>query len=127
MENKPDNIVYDYEKKEYDAFKKPYPTSFNSKTFIPNKIRNLKLDTQHYFRTKLFEIKEQYESLLEEIESSELIHNSRYNFNPIVGKTYYLYKGTKNNFLSIIKPKEWNAESLGAYKLNSNNTWAKIK
>ena len=126
MKKKPDNIVYNYKNEEYDAFKKLYPTSFNSKNFAPEKINKFKSETQHYFKTKLLEIKNNYESLLEEIEWNEAINKAKYNFNPIVGKRYYLYKGEKSNFLSIIKPKEWNKELLGTYKLNSNNTWSKI-
>ena len=127
MKKKADNIVYDYSNKEYDAFRKEYPTSFNSKTFRPEKIKDLKSDAQHYFTTKLFEIKKNYEFLLEEIEWSNLINNSKYNFTPIVGKTYYLYKGNKTNFISIIKPNEWKIECIGSYKLTSNNTWTKIE
>ena len=127
MKKKADNVVYNYSSKEYDAFRKEYPTSFNSKTFRPEKIKDLKSDAQHYFTTKLFEIKKNYEFLLEEIEWSNLINNSKYNFTPIVGKTYYLYKGNKTNFISIIKPNEWKIECIGSYKLTSNNTWTKIE
>tara|TARA_B000000475_G_C15660944_1_gene309838 strand:- start:62 stop:442 length:381 start_codon:yes stop_codon:yes gene_type:complete len=123
---KPDNVVYNYEDLEYDAYKKPYPTSFTSKRFIPEKIKDFRPESQHYFKTKFFEIKNRYESLIEEIKWSEEINNSHFNFNPIIGETYYLYKGSKNNFLSILNPKEWDFESLGAYKFNSNKTWTKI-
>ena len=127
MKKKAENIVYDYSSKEYDAFRKEYPTSFNSKTFRPEKIKDIKSDAQHYFTTKLFEIKKKYEFLLEEIEWSNLINNSKYNFTPIVGETYYLYKGNKTNFISIIKPNEWKIECIGSYKLTSNNTWTRIE
>ena len=75
MKKKADNIVYNYSSKEYDAFRKEYPTSFNSKTFKPEKIKDLESDAQHYFTTRFFEIKEKYESLLKEIEWSNLIYN----------------------------------------------------
>ena len=127
MKKKADNVVYNYSSKEYDAFRKEYPTSFNSKTFRPEKIKDLKSDAQHYFTTRFFEIKEKYESLLKEIEWSNLIYKSKYNFTPIIGETYHLYKGNKNNFLSIIKPHEWEIECMGSYKLTSNNTWTKTE
>ena len=41
MKKKADNIVYNYSSKEYDAFSKEYPTSFTSKTFRPEKIKDL--------------------------------------------------------------------------------------
>ena len=127
MKKKEDSIVYNYSSHEYDAFRKEYPTSFNSKTFRPEKIKDLQSDAQHYFTTRFFEIKEQYESLLKDIECSNLINKSKYNFTPIVGEIYYLYKGNKNNFLSIIKPHEWEIEFIGSYKLTSNNTWIKTE
>ena len=126
MKEKPDNIIYNYKNNEYDAFKKSYPTGFNSKNFSPDEIKKFKSETQHYFKSKLFEIKNDYEKLIKEIEWTETIHNSKYKFIPIVGKTYYLYKGKESNFLIIISPKEWKTETLGAYKLNSNNTWTKL-
>lgn len=126
MKEKPDNVIYNYENKEYDAYKRSYPTSFNSKNFSTDKIEKFESETQHYFKSKLFEIKKNYDLLIKEVEWTETIHKSKYTFTPIVGKTYYLYKGKKCNFLSIISPKEWNAEPLGTYKLNSNNTWTKL-
>lgn len=124
---KPDNIVYDVKNDVYDAFKKPYATSFTSKSFNKQKIKIFKSEAQNYFTTKFLEIKESYENLLEEIEWSTLIENAKYNFNPDIGKTYYLYKGEENNFLSIIHPKEWDTEHLGSYKLTSKNTWNKVE
>lgn len=127
MKKKPDNIIFNYKEKEYDAFKKEYPTSFNSKNFKPEKIKNFNSDTQHYFKTKFNEIKISYESLMNEVEWSLLIGEAKYNFNPIVGRTYYLYQGEKNNFLSLVKPKEWKKKFLGKFKLTTNSSWQKIK
>ena len=39
---KADNIVFNKLTKEYDAFKKDYPTSFNSKNFALEEIKDLK-------------------------------------------------------------------------------------
>ena len=61
---KPDNIVYNYEIDEYDAYKKNYPTSFNSKDFGIQKIKDLKLESMPYFHQKFQEIKQNYEVLL---------------------------------------------------------------
>jgi len=124
---KADNVVFNYETDQYDAHLKEYPTSFNSKNFSIDKLKDLKNVANPYFKSKLLEVQQKYEKLKQELGWNQRIYNAKYSFNPIIDETYYLYKGTKNNFLSIIKPKEWNAESLGAYKLNSNNTWAKIK
>lgn len=37
-------------------------------------------------------IKQSYQALLKQIELNELVYNSRYNFEPIIGKVYHLYR-----------------------------------
>tara|TARA_B100001758_G_C18191401_1_gene494796 strand:- start:223 stop:600 length:378 start_codon:yes stop_codon:yes gene_type:complete len=123
---KPDNIVFNSKTKEYDSFKKEYPTSFNSKNFAPERISRLKIDSQPYFKERLLEIKKQYYSLTKELEWNELIYQSKYTFKPIIGKSYYLYENEKNNFLSIIRPEEWSHKCIGEFKLRANNIWEKI-
>ena len=123
---KPDNIVFNSLTNEYDAYKKDYPTNFNSKNFSSGKLTNIELESKPYFQKKLLEIKEKYDYLKKEIEWNELIYNSKYNFTPIIGESYYLYKSDKKNFLSIIKPNEWDFKCIGTFKLRSNNIWEKI-
>lgn len=123
---KPDNIVYNEKTQEYDSYKKSYPTSFSSKNFTIEKIDNLKTNSKPYFKKKYKEIKEQYECLLEELEWNNLILNSKYNFNPIIGKDYYLYETDSKTFLSLIRPNEWKYTCIGKFRLRSNNVWEKI-
>lgn len=123
---KPDNVVFNTKKQEYDAYKRQHPTSFNSKKFTPEIIKNLKNESKPYFQAKFNEIINQYEILIEELKWNELIFNSSYNFNPIIGKEYYLYEKKKKIFLSIITPEEWNLKCIGKFKLQSNNTWKKV-
>tara|TARA_X000000368_G_scaffold227477_1_gene179573 strand:- start:1484 stop:1861 length:378 start_codon:yes stop_codon:yes gene_type:complete len=123
---KPDNIVFNSLTNEYDAYKKEYPTSFNSKNFSAEKLSKIELESKPYFQKKLLEIKASYDLLTKELEWNELIYNSKYNFKPIIGEKYYLYNSDKKNFLSIIKPSEWNLKCIGAFKLRSNNIWEKI-
>ena len=78
---KPDNVVYNYEIDEYDAYKKNYPTSFNSKDFGMQKIKDLKLESMPYFHQKFQEIKQNYEVLLRKLEWNQIIFNSKCNFN----------------------------------------------
>ena len=127
MKKKPDNIVYNYDSQVYDAFKKEYPTSFNSKTFKPEITKSLHSSAKNYFESKFYEIKEEYERLLKDIEYSNLLYNAKCNFTPVVGKTYYLYKGKESNFISLIAPNEWDYKFLGSYKLTTNNIWNKTK
>ncbi len=85
-------------------------------------------DSRNYFRNKFLEIKKEYETLLEKLNWNEIIYNAKYNFNPIVGKSYYLYQNKEDNtFLSIIEPDEWDMQNLGTFRLLTNNTWEKIK
>ena len=123
---KPDNIVFDSLTNEYDSFKKEYPTSFNSKNFSAEKLTKIELGSKPYFEKKILEIKAQYDLLAKEIEWNQLIFESKYNFKPIIGKSYYLYKSDKKNFLSIIKPSEWDFKCIGKFRLKSNNIWEKI-
>tara|TARA_B100001142_G_scaffold224408_1_gene222539 strand:- start:9721 stop:10098 length:378 start_codon:yes stop_codon:yes gene_type:complete len=123
---KPDNIVFNSLTNEYDAYKKEYPTSFNSKNFSAQILSKIELESQPYFKKKLLEIKAQYDLLTTEIEWNQLIYKSEYNFKPIIGETYYLYKNDKNNFLSIIHPNEWDLKCIGEFKLGSNSVWEKV-
>tara|TARA_B100001029_G_C14955771_1_gene391470 strand:+ start:205 stop:582 length:378 start_codon:yes stop_codon:yes gene_type:complete len=124
--SKPDNIIYNDSLKEYDAYKKNYPTSFNSKNFSREIIRDLKSEAQPYFVQKLNEIKSEYDDIVEKIRWNEIIFKSNYNFNPVIGQEYYLYKSSNKIFLSLIKPNEWKMQFLGTFVLQSNHTWEKI-
>jgi len=124
---KPDNIVYEEELNEYTAYKKNYPTSFNSKNFEIEEIKDLKRISKHYFKQKINEIKNNYRSLIEEIEWNQRIYNAKCNFNPIIGQRYYLYRNKNKEFLSIINPSEWGKNCLGISTLDSNQVWKKIK
>jgi hypothetical protein len=71
------------------------------------------------------ELKTQYQKLIEEYEWNQLVYSAHYNFEPIIGEIYYLYRNQTKIFLSIIKPEEWNLEYLGSFRLDSNNKWIK--
>jgi hypothetical protein len=71
------------------------------------------------------ELKTQYQKLIEEYEWNQLVYSAHYNFEPIIGEVYYLYRNQTKIFLSIIKPEEWNLEYLGSFRLDSNNKWVK--
>ena len=123
---KPDNVVFNYEENQYDAFKREYPTSFNSKNFNLEKIENIKLESKPYFKEKFLEIKKKYDELIEKFKWNEIIFNSKHKFNPIIGREYYLYQNKNATFLSIIKPSEWKMKYIGTFKLDTKHTWQKI-
>ena len=127
MNKKPDNVVYNYLTQKYDAFKKEYPTSFNSKNFQLEKGISLKIEAKPYFKSKLSKIQEDYQNFISELEWNQRIYNSQYSFSPIIGKVYYLYKEGEKEFLSIINPDEWKKKCIGAFKLGPNYVWKRIK
>lgn len=127
MKKKPDNVVYNIETGEYDAFKKSYPTSFNSKDFKLEEVTCLKIEARPYFKSTLSKIQKEYKNFISELKWNQRIYNSNYNFNPTIGDSYYLYKDGKKEFLSIINPDEWEKKCIGKFKLGPNYVWKKIK
>ena len=79
----------------------------------------------HQFKTRFEELKKQYEQLVDEFEWNELVYNSKYSFEPIIGETYHLYYKEDEPFLSLIAPNEWNKPYIGSFTLDSNNKWIK--
>ena len=127
MKKKPENVVYNNVTGEYDAFKKSYPTSFNSKNFESEEISCLKIEAKPYFKSKFSKIQEDYQNFISELKWNQRIYKSKYNFNPTIGSNYYLYKDGDKEFLSIITPNEWKKKCIGKFKLGSNYVWKKIK
>jgi hypothetical protein len=127
----PDNVVWS-EERGYYAHLLPYVTNVGAPVIIPDNVATWKnekiLKTNHYFNKKYEEIKEQYTKLVEEFEWNQMVYSANYNFQPIIGEKYYLYR--RNNgetFLSLITPTEWKQEFIGAFELDSDNKWKKIK
>ena len=123
MKDIPDNVVYNETKLEYDAFKKPYPTNLNSPNFEKLRIKKVSNTAITSLKIRFKEINSQYEKLIKDIKYNELVYNASYNFKPIAGKDYYLYEKKGCNFLSIVKPNEWNQKFIGSFMLMSNDLW----
>mgnify|MGYP003674576803 FL=1 len=125
----PDNIVYNYETGEFDAHKKAYPTSVNGQKFEPLKVdKSSAADANHYFESKLNELKEEYKKLINEYNWTSLVYAANYRFQPIVGKSYYLYEDVNKEkiFLSLIEPDQWKQKYIATFKLLNNGKWEKI-
>lgn len=109
----------------------PYPTNVGAPQIVPNNIdfwkqKNLVKLNKHY-STEFEELKEKYESLVSNFEWNELIYNSKFNFEPVMGEIYFLYQKTSGElFLSLISPDEWNFKLIGSFRLSSTNRWEKI-
>ena len=130
-EKKPDNIVFNTVTQQYDAALKSYATSVGAPSIsaIDNvawKNRSIN-KINHKVATKFSELKAEYEKMMLEFEYNKLIFDTKFNFEPIVGGTYHLYKRDNGEtFLSIIAPNQWNYQSLGSFRLNADQIWEKI-
>lgn len=125
----PDNVVYNEETQKFDANTKHYPTTVGGQKFEVLQVdKSDALKADKYFNKRLGELKEEWDKLVNEYESTKLIYNIDYTFQPIPGEPYHIYKDRNgDNFLSIIHPNEWDREYLGSYRLNSNGTWEEIE
>jgi len=85
---------------------------------------------------QMSKIKEQIELLARQVEDlkkrkelSFQIYQAVTNFEPLMGKSYYLYEGDNNErYLSMISPKEWGRNTkkrtfLAKVKLLADRTW----
>ena len=125
----PDNIVYDYKLDKFDANTKPYPTSISAPGFEPIKVdKSSSVSANHYFESRLTELKEEYKKLIQEYNWTKLVYESSYSFQPIVGHAYHLYESKdKSLWLSLIGPDEWDQPYVGSFELLTNGKWEKIE
>lgn len=130
MEKKPDLVVWN-DKNGYDAKLKSYPTSTGGPNFnlpnVPLFRSESSKKMMDVFNREHEEIKERIEKMYEEYNTSIMVWESKISFEPIVGKSYYLYNFSSELTLSLIAPNEWNRSKdfVGEYILNSDNKWIK--
>ena len=127
---RPDNVVYN-EDNGYNASLLNYPTSVGSPVIKIDNLVSWKSrgisNVNKQFENKFNELKIQYDNLMKEFECNELVYNSNFSFEPVIGEIYHLYIGDDgSNFLSLISPLEWNKEHLGTFQLNSDKKWIQI-
>lgn len=133
MENNyPDNVAWDDDKKKWVANILPYASNVGAPVIKPENIDSWKqrgvTNVNHHLETKFTELKNEYEKLVEEFESNNLVYNAKFNFEPVIGQVYHLYVGTDhNNFLSLISPDEWDREHLGSFHLTADQRWVKVE
>lgn len=131
QEKKPDIIVWD-NIRGYYAKSLTYGTNLSAPSIKMEDVKGWRntgvINVNHHFKTKFDELKFALENLFEEFNWNELIYNhAEYNFIPVIGQVYYLYKKSDESlFLSLIEPTSWNRIYIGSFKLDSSNKWVKI-
>lgn len=129
---KPDNVVFNEIDQVYDASLRPYATNVGAPVIstidtVAWKNKNLqKVNAQ--FKTRYNELKSALDSFKENFEYNQLVYNSKFSFEPVVGELYHLYVNKNGkNFLSILTPKECSFDFIGSFILNSDKVWNKIE
>jgi len=80
------------------------------------------------FQSKFDELKLEYQKLIDEYNWNDLVYQSKFNFEPVIGEIYHLYCGNDDKvFLSLINPNEWNKQYVGSFKYNYDNKWIKTE
>lgn len=127
-DKKPDLVVFNTETNSYDAALKPYGTSASSPVIKPLNTATWKNDGIQRVNKKLAsefeEIKAQYNALIQKFKNNDLLYHAKYNFEPILGEIYHLYRDKNDDyFLSIIAPEQCNFDFVGSFRLNSDKMW----
>tara|TARA_R110000850_G_scaffold11164_1_gene38476 strand:- start:1865 stop:2275 length:411 start_codon:yes stop_codon:yes gene_type:complete len=129
---KPDYVVYDEETGTYNAALLPYSSGVAAPKITTPDITSWKQTNinkvNHEIKSQFDQLKAQYEAMVKKYEDNQLVYGAKFSFEPIVGETYHLYKGSKDGlpFLSVISPEECTWESVGTYRLTSEKLWEEI-
>jgi len=128
--NKPDNIVFDEKSNKYNASILPYASSVGAPSIKIEDNKSWKergvSKVNKKISLKFEELKSDYEKLINDFKWNEIIYNSKFTFEPVIGEKYYLYVNKNDEyFLSLINPKFWNKECVGEFSLNSDGKWLK--
>lgn len=131
-EKKPDNVVFNEEDNSYDASIKPYATNVSAPAIVTTDTttwKNVNIDkVNKQVKARYDELKNELEDLMEKFEYNNLIYQSKFSFEPVIGETYHLYKReNEESFLSLIAPHECKFEHLGTFRLNADKMWEKLE
>jgi hypothetical protein len=129
---KPDLVVWD-ENEGYDAGRKLYPTNVGAPKFELPQVDLARSQAakkmMDVFEREREEILERIRNLYDEFNESVMVWQSKISFEPIIGKTYYLYDFSSGKTLSLLSPKEWGKQDcfLGAYVLTADSKWKRVE
>jgi len=131
-DKKPDNVVFDEETQQYNAALMPYATSVGAPVITtPDTVtwKNVNIDkVNKQVKAKYDELKAEYDALMEKFEYNNLIYSAKFNFEPIVGEIYHLYRDKRQQpFLSIIGPNQCRFDYVESFRLNADKMWEVVK
>jgi hypothetical protein len=124
VEEKPDNVAD-------NPGLLPYGSNVGAPAIKVENINSWKSTNVHkvnkIYQDKFKELRDEYNEMMEEFFWNDLIYSSEFNFEPVVGETYHLYKKNDGKFfLSLIEPSQWKLKFVGSFKFNNENKWIKI-
>ena len=130
-EKKPDNVVFNEETQEYHGKLSPFATTVSAPKITPPDVTSWKnthiISANNQFKAQYEELQKSYKALMDDFEYNNLVYSAKFNFEPIVGKEYHLYRAKdESTFLSLISPNECTFEHLGSFRLTANKTWKKL-
>lgn len=132
-DKKPDLIVFDEKTGRYDASIKEYGTNVGAPSITTTNVKTWKnvgiSKVNHMLKQKFNELQEEYDRMMEEYKWNDLIYNTEYNFEPIIGEIYHLYEREDASiFLSVIPPNSFKQfKCLGSFQLTFEKVWRKIE
>jgi hypothetical protein len=131
-DKRPDNVVFDEDSNSYNAALKPYATNVGAPRIeTPDTItwKNVNIDkVNKQVKARYDELKAEYDALMEKFEYNNLIYSAKFNFEPIVGEIYHLYRDKHQQpFLSIIAPDQCNFDYVETFRLNADKMWEVVE
>lgn len=130
-DKRPDNVVFDEESNSYNASLKAYGTNVGAPTITTSDTvtwKNVNIDkVNKQVKARYDELKAEYDALMEKFEYNNLIYNAKFNFEPIVGEIYHLYRDKNQQpFLSIIAPNHCRFDFVESFRLNADKMWEAV-
>ena len=109
----------------------PYPVAASGPAIIPNDLTSFRSSgvsrVEKQLQQQLLELREQYIAAIDRFNWNKLVYESEFRFEPVMGETYYLYRGRDGHQLSMIGPGEWSRPFVGAFRLNVDRCWELVE
>ena len=109
----------------------PYPKSTLSPQIIPTDLTSFKsrgaTKVQKALHQQMTELREKYARVINEFNWNKLVYEAHFNFEPVLGETYYLYQIKGQFRLTLIGPGEWSHKYIGSFRLDSDGRWNVIE